>query len=379
MSKIIKIINNCSKTELQNWINDYFKLNQPKYSSHLYSESTNNALLVNTLSPTYDNDAKFVDGRIIIRENFDAIFSQYPEVLIFGEDAGKIGDVNQGLEGLQEKYGDLRISDTGIREATIIGQGIGMAMRGLRPIAEIQYLDYLMYALQIISDDLATLHYRTLGKQKAPMIIRTRGHRLEGIWHSGSQLGGILNLIRGVFVLVPRNMTVAAGFYNTMLESDQPALIIECLNGYRLKEKLPINLEEVSVPVGVPEIIQEGTDVTLITYGSCLRIAQEGIVMLQEKGISVELIDVQSILPFDIHHSLVESIKKTNRCVVLEESWPLASISSEIAYHLQRYAFDYLDAPVQRVTQTDTPFAFSPTLIDEALPNVERIVKAVAV
>jgi len=311
-----------AKTELQNWINDYFKLNQPKYSSHLYSESTNNALLVNTLSPTYDNDAKFVDGRIIIRENFDAIFSQYPEVLIFGEDAGKIGDVNQGLEGLQEKYGDLRISDTGIREATIIGQGIGMAMRGLRPIAEIQYLDYLMYALQIISDDLATLHYRTLGKQKAPMIIRTRGHRLEGIWHSGSQLGGILNLIRGVFVLVPRNMTVAAGFYNTMLESDQPALIIECLNGYRLKEKIPNNFGKFKTAVGQIEILKEGSDITLVSYGSTLKIVEESAKELQEVGIEAEVIDVQSLIPFDLNHDILNSITKTNRVLVIDEDVP---------------------------------------------------------
>jgi hypothetical protein len=241
--------NTSEKVQLINWINDYTNLGQLKFSTLLYSESSQSVENIHSLPPTYSEPTEFVDGRIIIRDNFDQIFSKYPEVLIFGQDSGTIGDVNQGLEGLQEKYGSTRIADAGIREATIIGQGIGMAMRGLRPIAEIQYLDYLLYALQIISDDLATLHYRTVGKQKAPMIIRTRGHRLEGIWHSGSQMGGILNLIRGVHVLVPRNMTKAAGFYNTLLESDQPALVVESLNGYRLKEKKPNNIGNLKHPL----------------------------------------------------------------------------------------------------------------------------------
>ena len=236
---------------------------------------------------------------MILRDNFDKILSKHPEVLIFGEDTGTIGDVNQGLEGLQEKYGEMRVSDTGIREATIIGQGIGMALRGLRPIAEIQYLDYMVYALQIISDDLSTLHYRTFGKQKAPLIIRTRGHRLEGIWHSGSQLGGILNLIRGVFVLVPRNMTKAAGFYNTLLESDQPAMVVECLNGYRLKEKEPSNLGEFRTPIGIVETIKQGADLTIVSYGSTLRIVQQAAKELLEVDIDVEIIDIQSLIPFD--------------------------------------------------------------------------------
>jgi len=343
-----------AKTDLQSWINAYFELNQSKYSSHLYSESVKNAISIDALKPTFDKDAKFVDGRIIIRENFDAIFNQYPEALIFGEDAGKIGDVNQGLEGLQEKYGTLRISDTGIREATIIGQGIGMAMRGLRPIAEIQYLDYLMYALQIISDDLATLHYRTLGKQKAPMIIRTRGHRLEGIWHSGSQLGGIINLIRGVFVLVPRNMTIAAGFYNTMLKSDQPALIIECLNGYRLKEKIPNNFGKFKTAVGQVELLKEGSDITLVSYGSTLRIVEETAKELQEVGIEAEVIDIQSLIPFDLNHDILKSIKKTNRVVVIDEDVP-GGCSSYILNEILNIqnAYEYLDSRPHTLTANE--------------------------
>ena len=310
------------KENLQDWINNYFETNQPKYSSHLYSQSNQKATNIEGIMPTYDAGASMVDGRIIIRDNFDAIFSKYPEALIFGEDSGSIGDVNQGLEGLQEKYGELRIADVGIREATIVGQGIGMAMRGLRPIAEIQYLDYLMYALQIISDDLATLHYRTLGKQKAPMIVRTRGHRLEGIWHSGSQLGGILNLVRGIYVLVPRDMTKAAGFYNTMLESDQPALIIECLNGYRLKEKMPNNIGEFKTPVGVVETVKEGADITLVSYGSTLRMVEQTAKELLEVGIDAEVIDVQSLIPFDINHDILKSLEKTNRLMIIDEDVP---------------------------------------------------------
>ncbi|MCK0110028.1 thiamine pyrophosphate-dependent enzyme [Flavobacteriaceae bacterium S0825] len=310
------------KEDLQDWINNYFETNQPKYSSHLYSQSNQKATNIEGITPTYDADASMVDGRIIIRDNFDAIFSKYSEALIFGEDSGNIGDVNQGLEGLQEKYGELRVADVGIREATIVGQGIGMAMRGLRPIAEIQYLDYLMYALQIISDDLATLHYRTLGKQKAPMIVRTRGHRLEGIWHSGSQLGGILNLVRGIYVLVPRDMTKAAGFYNTMLESDQPALIIECLNGYRLKEKMPNNIGEFKTPVGVVETVKEGADITLVSYGSTLRMVEQTAKELLEVGIDAEVIDVQSLIPFDINHDILKSLEKTNRLMIIDEDVP---------------------------------------------------------
>ncbi len=343
--KYITFENSAEKQQLQTYINSYFKINQPKYSSHLYSESDKNATLIEAVKPAYNDNPELVDGRVIIRDNFDAIFSNYPEALIFGEDAGAIGDVNQGLEGLQEKYGKLRVSDMGIREATILGQGIGMAMRGLRPIAEIQYLDYVMYALQIISDDLATLHYRTLGKQKAPMIIRTRGHRLEGIWHSGSQLGGILNLIRGVYVLVPRNMTIAAGFYNTMLESDQPALIIECLNGYRLKEKMPNNIGKFKTAVGVVETVKEGTDITLVSYGSTLRMVEETAKELLEVGIDAEVIDVQSLIPFDLNHDIVKSIAKTNRVLVIDEDVP-GGASSYILNEILNVqnAYEYLDS-----------------------------------
>ncbi|WP_339755560.1 thiamine pyrophosphate-dependent enzyme [uncultured Winogradskyella sp.] len=333
------------KLALQNWINTYLKTIQPKYSSHLHSESSLSALNQSEILPTYNSDSQEVDGRVVLRENFDAIFSNYPEALIFGEDAGYIGDVNQGLEGLQEKHGELRVSDTGIREATIIGQGIGMAMRGLRPIAEIQYLDYVMYALQIMSDDLATVHYRTKGRQKAPLIVRTRGHRLEGIWHSGSQMGGILNLIRGIHVLVPRNMTKAAGFYNTLLESDEPALVVECLNGYRLKEKLPNNIGEFRTPIGIVETVREGDDITLVSYGSTLRLVEQAAKELQEVGINAEIIDVQSLLPFDLNHDIVKSIAKTNRVMVIDEDTEggaSAYILNEIIN--KQSGFQYLDS-----------------------------------
>ena len=263
------------KRQLQDWIDNYFELVQPKYSDQLYSESPNKATSIPPVKPTYDADAPEVDARIVLRDNFDKVLGSHPQTLIFGEDSGTIGDVNQGLEGLQDKYGELRVSDTGIREATILGQGIGMAMRGLRPIAEIQYLDYILYCLQIMSDDLATVRYRTKGMQKAPVIVRTRGHRLEGIWHSGSHMGALVHLLRGMYILVPRDMTTAAGFYNTLLQSDEPALIVECLNGYRLKEQLPNNLGEFRTPIGVVETLKEGSDVTLVSYGSTLRIVQE--------------------------------------------------------------------------------------------------------
>ncbi|MCL7752892.1 alpha-ketoacid dehydrogenase subunit alpha/beta [Polaribacter sp. Z022] len=310
------------KILLQNFIKDCLKDANEKYSTFLYSESDLSALNIVEKKPTYSKNKTLVDARIIMRDNFDAILKKYPEVVIFGEDAGFIGDVNQGLEGLQEKYGDIRISDTGIREATIIGQGIGLAMRGLRPIAEIQYLDYLLYALQIMSDDLATLHYRTFGKQKAPLIIRTRGHRLEGIWHAGSPMAGIINHVRGIHVLVPRNMTKAAGFYNTLLEGDDPALVIECLNGYRLKEELPINLGEYKTQIGVVETVKEGTDLTVVSYGSTLRIVEEVAIELQQVSINIEIIDAQSLLPFDINHDCVKSLEKTNKLLVIDEDLP---------------------------------------------------------
>ncbi|WP_034058001.1 alpha-ketoacid dehydrogenase subunit alpha/beta [Lacinutrix jangbogonensis] len=311
-----------AKTQLIQWIDTYFSIVQPKYSSHLHNETASAAQNIKEIKPIYDGSNEEVDGRVVLRDNFDAIFSKYPESLIFGEDAGNIGDVNQGLEGLQEKYGELRVADAGIREATIIGQGIGMAMRGLKPIAEIQYLDYIMYALQIMSDDLATVHYRTKGRQKAPLIVRTRGHRLEGIWHSGSQMGGVLNLIRGIHVLVPRNMTKAAGFYNTLLESDEPALVVECLNGYRLKEKKPTNFGAFKTPIGVVETVKEGNDITILSYGSTLRIVQDVAKELLQVGIDVEIIDAQSLLPFDLNHDVVKSLAKTNRLMVIDEDVP---------------------------------------------------------
>jgi len=340
-----------SKTELLEWINAYFKTIQPKYSSHLHNETTTAAKYVDEVLPTYDKSAKEVDGRIILRDNFDAIFSKYPEALIFGEDAGNIGDVNQGLEGLQEKYGELRIADTGIREATIIGQGIGMAMRGLRPIAEIQYLDYIMYALQIMSDDLATVHYRTKGRQKAPLIVRTRGHRLEGIWHSGSQLGGVLNLIRGIHVLVPRNMTKAAGFYNTLLESDEPALVIECLNGYRLKEPKPTNFGAFKTPIGIVETVKQGQDITIVSYGSTLNIVQEVAKELLQVDIDAEIIDAQSLLPFDLNHDVVKSVAKTNRLMIIDEDVPGGASAYLLDQILNKQnAYQYLDSAPKLLT-----------------------------
>ncbi|GAA4757545.1 MULTISPECIES: alpha-ketoacid dehydrogenase subunit alpha/beta [Flavobacterium] len=316
------VIKENGKAQLASWITSYNKKIQPKFSSHLLSQSDKNVFSINEVLPTYDESAEEVDARLVLRDNFDAIFSKYPEALIFGEDSGNIGDVNQGLEGMQEKYGELRVSDAGIREATILGQGIGMAMRGLRPIAEIQYLDYLLYAIQIMSDDLATLQYRTAGRQKAPLIIRTRGHRLEGIWHSGSPMGMIINAIRGIHVLVPRNMTKAAGFYNTLLQTDEPALVVECLNGYRLKEKMPTNLGEFKTPIGVVETIKEGADITLVSYGSTLRLVEQAAKELLEVGIDAEIIDTQSLLPFDINHDIVKSLAKTNRLLVIDEDVP---------------------------------------------------------
>ncbi|WP_250432575.1 alpha-ketoacid dehydrogenase subunit alpha/beta [Hanstruepera flava] len=366
------------KTSLVNWINNYISAIQPKYSSHLYSESESSALNVSEVKPTYNDNAEEVDARLVIRDNFDAIFSKYPETLVFGEDAGHIGDVNQGLEGMQEKYGELRVSDVGIREATILGQGIGMAMRGLRPIAEIQYLDYILYALQIMSDDLATLQYRTKGRQKAPLIIRTRGHRLEGIWHSGSQMGGIINLVRGIHVLVPRNMTKAAGFYNTLLEGDEPGLIVECLNGYRLKEKMPTNLGEFKTPLGVVETIRKGQDITLVSYGSTLRIIEQAAKELMEVGIDTEIIDVQSLLPFDLNHDIVKSVAKTNRLMVIDEDVPggaSAFILNEILN--TQNAYQHLDSKPQTLTAQQHRPAYGTDGDYFSKPSAEDVFEAV--
>ena len=370
--------NSAEKETSLEWITTYLDKVQPKYSSHLYSQSKKSALHVKEVLPTYDTSADEVDGRLVLRDNFDAIFKKHPEALIFGEDTGAIGDVNQGLEGLQEKYGVLRVADVGIREATIMGQGIGMAMRGLRPIAEIQYLDYILYALQIMSDDLATLQYRTHGKQKAPVIVRTRGHRLEGIWHSGSQLGGVLNLIRGIHVLVPRNMTKAAGFYNTLLECDDPALIVECLNGYRLKEKLPTNLGDFKTPIGVVETLKSGSDITLVSYGSTLRLVTQAAKELLEVGIDAEVIDVQSLLPFDLNQDIVKSIAKTNRLLVIDEDVPggaSAYLLNEILN--TQNAYQHLDSQPKTLTAKPHRPAYGTDGDYFSKPSVEDIFETV--
>ncbi len=339
------------KVLLKNFIDTISAQYQQRYSSHLFSETDRAASKIEEVKPTYNENAAQVDARTILRDNFDVIFSRHSEVLIFGEDVGYIGDVNQGLEGLQKKYGAIRISDTGIREATIVGQGIGLAMRGFRPIAEIQYLDYILFALQTLSDDLATLHYRTAGRQKAPLIIRSRGHRLEGIWHSGSPMSGINNLLKGVCILVPRNMTKAAGFYNTLIESDDPALIIENLNGYRLKEKQPNNFGEFRTPIGEVETLMEGKDITLISYGSTLKLVLEAALELRQFGIYAEVIDVQSLQPFDIKHDVVKSIKKTNRLAIIDEDYSggaSAYLLDEVL--IKQNAFQYLDSKPLTIT-----------------------------
>jgi pyruvate/2-oxoglutarate/acetoin dehydrogenase E1 component/TPP-dependent pyruvate/acetoin dehydrogenase alpha subunit len=311
-----------ARDQLRQWKDGYEAANRQRVGSHLTSETGNSALHVPEVPPTYAPDAEDSTGFQVVNANFDAILAADPRVIAFGEDVGKLGDVNQGFLGLQEKYGVLRVADTGIRETTIIGQAIGMAMRGLRPIAEIQYLDYLLYALQILSDDLATLHWRTVGGQKAPVIVRTRGHRLEGVWHSGSEMGGIIHLLRGMHVLVPRNMTQAAGFYNTLLRGDEPGLIIEVLNAYRQHEKMPSNPGQFTTPIGVPEIIRAGTDITLVTYGACVPVVMEAAGVLAEAGIEAEVIDVRSLLPFDVRGMIVESLKKTGRIVFVDEDVP---------------------------------------------------------
>jgi len=339
------------KKQLQDWLENYFEIIEPKYSAHLYSEAIENAKTISEIKPIYADNAEAVDGRIILRDNFDDILTRHPEVYIFGEDSGAIGDVNQGLEGLQNKFGEDRVADAGIREATILGQGIGMSMRGLRPIAEIQYLDYILYCLQIMSDDLATVRYRTNGKQKAPLIVRTRGHRLEGIWHSGSQMGGLIHLLRGMYILVPRDMTKAAGFYNTLLKTDEPALIIECLNGYRLKEKMPSNLTEIRTPIGVVETVKEGSDMTIVSYGSTLRIVQEAAIELLQVGIDAEVIDIQTLLPLDINQDLVKSVAKTNRLLVVDEDVPGGASAYIIQIILdEQNGYEHLDSKPQTLT-----------------------------
>ncbi|MBD3636734.1 MAG: transketolase [Crocinitomicaceae bacterium] len=365
--------NSPAKKSMIEWLEEKEEENLDMYSSHLYSEADDSVLNIDEVAPVYE-DEEMTDGRIILRDNFDAIFNKYPEVLTYGEDVGKIGGVNQSMEGMQEKFGELRVSDTGIRECTIIGQGIGMAMRGLRPIAEIQYLDYLLYAIQIMSDDLATVQYRTKGGQKAPLIIRTRGHRLEGIWHSGSPMGMIINALRGMYVCVPRNMTKAAGMYNTLLASDEPALVIECLNGYRKKERVPSNYGEFREPLGKIEVVKEGTDVTVVSYGSTFNICEEVAQQLLEVGISVELIDVQTLIPFDLDHDIVRSLEKTNRLVIVDEdvsSGASAYILDQILVKQEGYY--YLDSKPVTISSKDHRPAYGTDGDYFSKPNAEQI------
>ena len=365
------------RTNLINWITKYTEENYRKYSSHLYSEGTDQVGNVQQVDAQY-GDEDLVDGRIILKENFEAIFEKYPETLTFGEDTGKIGGVNQSMEGMQEKFGELRVSDTGIRELTIIGQGIGMAMRGLRPIAEIQYLDYLLYAIQIMSDDLATVQYRTVGGQKAPLIIRTRGHRLEGIWHSGSPMGMIVNALRGVYVCVPRNMTKAAGMYNALMQSDDAALVIEPLNGYRTKENRPTNIGEFTQALGIPEIVKEGTDITVVSYGSTFNLCVEAAKQLEEVGISVELVDVQTLIPFDIHHETVESIKKTNRLLIVDEDVSSGATGYILDKLLnEQNAYYHLDSKPETLSAKDHRPAYGSDGDYFSKPSIEDIFEKV--
>ena len=344
---------------LRDWLSKLRVKTQYDYSSHLYSESAYNPSKIPLIKAKYDNNADSVDGRIILRENFKKILEKNDNVIIFGEDAGKIGGVNQGLEGLQEIFGETRVFDTGIREATIIGQGIGLALRGLRPIAEIQYLDYLLYSIQLLSDDLATLHYRTRGKQNAPLIVRTRGHRLEGIWHAGSPMGGMINLLRGIFLLVPRNMTIAAGFYNALLKGDQPAIVVECLNGYRTKEQMPTNIGDYTVQIGKVDKIKSGEDITVISYGSTLKIVEKACEELLKFNISCEIIDCQSLIPFDIEKEITESVKKTNRVLIIDEDFS-GGASAYILDNLinNQNIYDYLDSKPHTMSAKDHRTAY---------------------
>lgn len=379
--KILRLIcNSCSnphnslKINITEWLKTEMTENERRYSSHLYSESNYSASNIESVAPVYPKEPEYLPGREILRDNFDYIFTNNPLVVAFGEDVGKIGGVNQTYEGLQEKHGENRIFDTGIREATIIGQGLGMALRGLRPIAEIQYFDYLLYGLQVLSDDLATTHYRTNGGQKAPMIISTRGHRLEGIWHSGSPLSMVINSIRGVHIAVPHNMTQAAGFYNTYLESDQPVLIIEPLNGYRLREKKPENIGKFKTPIGVPDILLEGNDVTIVTYGSCIRIAQDAANQLKNVNISIELIDVQTLIPFDINKLIAKSITKTNKVIFFDEDVPGGATAYMMQLVIEEHgAYYHLDAQPRTLTAKAHRAAYSTDGDYFSNPNAEDL------
>lgn len=354
----------------------YLRENKKRFGSHLYSESIENPILTSGVPARYSDSSETVDGRVVLLKLFDHFFQTNPRFFALGEDVGKLGDVNLVFEGLNAKFGDLRVTDTGIREATILGQGIGCGMRGLRPLVDIQYLDYLLYALQIMSDDLATLHFRTAGGQKSPVIIRTKGHRLEGIWHTGSPIGMILNAVRGMYVCVPRNMTQAAGLYNTLFAGDNPALVIEVLNGYRLKEKVPDNLTEFRVPLGVPEVIQTGSDITVVTYGACVRVAQEAANELATLGVSLEIVDVQTLIPFDTNKLISKSLEKTNMVIFLDEDVP----GGASAYMLQRVlegqgGYEYLDAPPRTLTALESRSAYASDADYYCKPNTEDLVE----
>lgn len=366
-----------ARRKLEEWLEENFEKNRYRYDAHLYSEGDQSPLNVEEVKPRYGEDPKQVDGRVVLRDNFEKLFEKYPEALVFGEDTGKLGDVNKGLEGMQEKFGELRVRDTGIREATILGQGIGMALRGLRPIAEIQYLDYLLFCFQGLSDDLATVRYRSMGGQKAPMIVRTRGHRLEGIWHTGSPMGMVLNGIRGVHVCVPRNLTDAAGMYNTLMRGDDPALIVEPLNAYRLKEPLPENLGEFTVPLGIPEVVSEGGDITIVSYGSTCNICEDVVPQLEEAGVSAELIDVKTLLPFDREHRIVESLKKTNRILFVDEDVPGGATAFMMNHVMQEQkGYFYLDSDPQCVTAKEHRGAYGSDGDYFSKPNEEDIFEA---
>lgn len=360
--------------ELNGWLRRNYQDASDSYNTFLYNQTSRSVLKVKPVPPVYSENSPEVPGRIILRENYDRLFSKYPLLVTFGEDTGHIGGVNQSLEGLQKKFGELRITDTGIREATILGQGIGLALRGMRPIAEIQYLDYLMYALQLLSDDLATTHYRTVGKMVAPLIISTRGHRLEGMWHSGSPMSMLINSVRGVYVCSPRDMTRAAGFYNTLLEGDDPAIVIEPLNGYRIKEKMPDNIGELKLPLGIPEVITEGDDITIVTYGSTVRIAAEAAEQLLKHGISAELIDVQTLVPFDTERRIIESIRKTNRILFLDEDVPGGTTAYMLQEVLEKQGgWNYLDSPPKTLTGKEHRPAYTTDGDYFSKPNAEDI------
>lgn len=349
--RILRGEKNDSISTLKSWKAKIDESNQDKYSSYLHSNSESNALNISTVNAIFSDQSPLINGFEILNKVFDSLLDREPRFFAIGEDVGKIGDVNQGFSGLQSKYGELRVTDTGIREMTIVGQGLGASMRGLRPLVEIQYLDYLLYALQIMSDDIATLQYRTKGGQKAPLIIRTRGHRLEGIWHSGSPIGMILHAVRGMYVLVPRNMVQAAGMYNLLIQSDEPALVIECLNGYRLKERLPDNYSSFTVPLGKVEVLRSGNDLTIVTYGSCCRVAMEAADQLKEVDIDVEIIDVQSLLPFDLDHDIVKSLMKTNRILFLDEDVPGGATAFMMQKVLEEQkGYYHLDSPAATLT-----------------------------